>query len=143
MTILFDSARCVKPATFGRGVDRRIPKITGFEPSPEDREWAAREFAADVDVSAQLQDIANRAAKVIPRQVERGAARQRRAQILNVRALVVPPVSGGAPVQPSTSDWTDYSTWSARLEEIYGGVDYEPRSSRISDEDIAILHAVG
>jgi hypothetical protein len=143
MTILFDSAKSHKSKSFGRGVLRSIPQSTSFEPSDEDRAWAAQAFAADGDVSARLQHIANRAAKAFRQHAQCGTACQRREQILNGRVSAIPPVSGGAPVEPTTSDWAEYAAWSAKLEAIYGGIDYEPRSTRISDEDIANVNASG
>jgi hypothetical protein len=143
MTILFDSAKSYKSKTFGRGLLRSIPPSTSFEPSDSDRTWAAQAFAASSAVSAQLQHAADQVAKVSRRDVECGTACQRREWLLNGRTAALAPNSGGAPVEPSASDWSEYAAWSAKLEEIYDGADYEPTSSRISDEDIANLGAVG
>jgi hypothetical protein len=143
MMILFDSAKSHKAKSFGRGLLRSVPQSNSFEPSDADRAWAAQAFAADGDVSARLQHIANRAAKAFRQHAECGTSYQRREQILNGRSAALPPISGGAPVEPTSSDWAEYAAWSAKLEAIYGGIDYEPRSSRISDEDVASVNAVG
>jgi hypothetical protein len=139
--ILFDSRKTSKPAKFGRGLLRFIPSSTTFEPSDEDRAWAAREFADSERKTAELQFIENRAARIASRRAECRAAATRYMAILNDQPI--PQVSAFEPFQPSASDWSDYARWCARLDEMNDGIELEPRSTPISDEDINIVNVAG
>ena len=142
-SILFDSAKAGKSQNFGRGLLRYIPSSTRFEPSDEDRAWAAREFGHSDRTTAELKDIANREQRISRRIAECRAASQRCEAILNDQAPSMPPVSGGAPTEPSGSDWNDYALWCARLEEMNEGIEFEPRSTPISDQDIENVNVAG
>jgi hypothetical protein len=120
---------------------RFIPFSTSFEPSDEDRAWAAREFADSERTTAELQDIEHRAARISHSLEHCRAASQRCEAIL--RDQPIPPVSSATPAEPSANDWADYALWCSRLEEMNEGIELEPRSTPISDEDIAVVGAAG
>jgi hypothetical protein len=141
MTILFDSTKPRKPARFGRGLLRFIPFTTKFEPSDEDRAWAAREFADAAPTASELQQVENQSARIGQRPAERQAASRRSEAVLNGRPI--PPVSSVAEFHPSADDWTEYEKWCARLEEMNNGIELEPRSTPISDQDIENVNVAG
>jgi hypothetical protein len=141
MTILFDSTKPRKPAKFGRGLLRFIPITTKFEPSDEDRAWAAREFADSARTSAELRQIENHGSKIADQLAECRAACKRGEAILNDKPI--PAVSPLAQLHPSAADWADYEKWCARLEEMNNGIELEPRSTPISDQDIENVNVAG
>jgi hypothetical protein len=141
VTILFDSTKRRKPERFGRGLLRFIPRSTSFEPTDEDRAWAVREFA-DRDLStAELQRVENQAAKVSDQLAECRAACKRCEAILTDQPL--PAVAPVSEFHPSAADWTDYEKWCARLDEMNNGMELEPRSTPISDQDIDNVNVAG
>jgi hypothetical protein len=141
VNILFDSRKTSKPARFGRGLFRFIPFTTKFEPSDEDRAWSAREFADSACTRADLRQIENHGAKTSQRLEECRPAFKRCEAILADQSM--PPVSPVAEFHPSAADWTDYEKWCARLAEMNEGIELEPRSTPISDQDIENVNVAG
>src|SRR6516162_2457882 len=90
VNILFDSSKTSKLAKFGRGLLRYIPSSKSFEPSDEDRAWAARAFADSDRSATELQLVENQAARI--------GQQCRKCQVAS---------------QPSASDWADYALWCA------------------------------
>jgi hypothetical protein len=104
--ILFDSAKVRKPAKFARGIRTNPP--ASFEPSQEDRAWAAQAFRDDERVTAEMN------ATVKGRSVRKP----------------VEPVADDI----DSRDWRDYHDWGSRLWATYGSIDFPP--DYVTDDDV-------
>ncbi len=102
--VLFDSRVKKSTARFARGLPRTNRP---FEPTAEDRAWAASEFANSDRTTSELQDIENNAVRIADRLAECRAASERCAAILNDQPT--PTVSAVATFKPSAYDWADYA----------------------------------
>jgi len=138
MPILFDSTKSRKSANFGRGLLRYVPSspTPNFEPSAQDREWWAREYADRYEWStAELNHIEKTAGRIA------NALEATRVYVRRIDAIL-----NGEPEERLGADygvWLDRLEWKRRMDDAYSGCEFEPKSTPISDDDINIVNVAG
>jgi len=104
-----------------------------FEPSAADRQWAAQDYADRYErTCAELNAIERTGARI-----------GNRLEVTRVALKKVESVLHDEPTDHDIDAWADYGAWCARMQDAHDGVEFEPRSTPVSDQDIENVNVAG
>jgi len=134
--ILYDSTRKSKSRKSRPFATKLQPQSRprAFEPSEADRQWCAAQYAERYDWGTTELNHIEQTARTIGDSLE-GA----RVHIRKIEAILNDEPVLGADYE----QWLDRLAWESRMQDALDGVEFEPRSTPITDEDINNVNVAG